>query len=122
MNELRIATRNEQTSFRPGEELHGAAGWRLDQLPARIEARLFYYTRGRGTEDVVVVQRTRFDPPQQEGARPFQFTLPDAPYSFSGKLLSIIWALELVAEPGGRSARFEFVMSPSGTEIVPAST
>lgn len=122
MDDLKIATRNGQTAFRPGEELHGAAGWQLDRMPSAIEVRLFYYTRGRGSEEVVVVQQTRLDPPQPEGARPFQFTLPDAPYSFSGKLLSILWALELVVEPGGAAARFEFVLSPTGREIVPAST
>jgi hypothetical protein len=44
--------------------------------------------------------------------------LPLAPYSFSGKLISLIWGLELVLEPSQETARFEFTLSPTGEEIM----
>lgn len=118
MNELKIGIREEQTAFRPGELLRGGAGWQLDHSPRSVEARLFWYTKGKGTEDVEVVATDSFDQPQQQDARPFEFRLPDAPYSFSGKLISLIWAVELVAQPSGEAARAEFVLSPNGREIL----
>jgi hypothetical protein len=42
---------------------------------------------------------------------------PSGPYSFSGRLISLLWALEAVAEPGGEVARREIVLSPSGEEV-----
>jgi hypothetical protein len=118
MNELKILLRDERRSFRCGETVEGVAGWRLEKPPASVELRLFWFTRGKGTEDVGVVNRIRFDVPQQEEGRKFSFTLPAEPWSFSGQLISLIWALELVADPGGHTARVEFVVSPTGQEIL----
>jgi hypothetical protein len=118
VSEVKIGIREEQTAFRPGEMLEGGAGWRLDQPPRTVEARLFWYTRGKGTEDVELIASQVFDQPRQQDARRFEFRLPEAPYSFSGKLISLIWAVELVAQPSGEAARVEFVLSPTGEEIL----
>jgi len=117
-NELKILLRDERRSFRPGETVEGVAGWRLDEPPKSIELRLFWFTRGKGTEDVSVVSQLRFEAPQLEEGRRFSFTLPAEPYSFSGQLISLIWGLELVVEPGERSTRVEVVMSPTAREIL----
>lgn len=117
-SELKILLRDERRSFRPGETVEGVAGWRLDKPPTSVELRLFWFTRGKGTEDVAVLNRHRFDAPQLEEGRRFSFVLPAEPYSFSGQLISLIWALELVVEPGERSTRVELVMSPTTEEIL----
>ena len=52
-----------------------------------------------------------------QGEQRVKFTLPAAPYSFSGKLISLIWAVELVADDSD-SARWEFVLGPDGAEIL----
>jgi hypothetical protein len=118
MNELEIVLRDERRSFRPGETVEGVAVWRLDEPPKSIELRLFWFTRGKGTEDVGVVNQMRFDAPQLTEGRDFSFTLPARPFSFSGELISLIWALELVVEPGSHSTRVELVVSPSSEEIL----
>src|ERR1043166_4380135 len=51
-------------------------------------------------------------PPRAVGLR-----LPESPYSFSGKLISLVWALELVAEPSKEVIRREFVLAPGGEEV-----
>lgn len=118
MSELRILLRDGQKSFRCGERVEGVAGWRLEKPPTSAELRLFWFTRGKGTEDVGVVQIARFEAPQLEEGRKFSFTLPNEPWSFSGQLVSLIWALELVIEPGEQTARAELVASPTGHEIL----
>jgi len=118
MNELKILLRDERRNFRAGEAVEGVVGWRLEKPPKSVEVRLFWFTRGKGTEDVGVVSQMRFDEPRQEEGRKFNFTLPAEPWSFSGQLISLIWALELVAEPGGATARVELVVSPTGQEIL----
>jgi hypothetical protein len=118
MSELKILLRDEQKSFRCGETVEGVAGWQLEKPPTSAELRLFWFTRGKGTEDVGLVQRVRFDAPQSEEGRRFSFILPEEPWSFSGQLVSLIWALELIIEPGERTERVELVVSPTGREIL----
>ena len=116
-DDLKILLRDGRTTFRPGETIEGVAGWRLDKPPKSVELRLFWFTRGKGTEDVGQAGTLKFPEPQMEEGRKFSFTLPPEPWSFSGQLVSLIWALELVAEPGEQSTRVELVVSPSTREI-----
>jgi hypothetical protein len=118
MSILKLAIRNGQTQFRPGETLEGVAGWQLGGPPRSVEVRLFWHTQGKGTEDLERVASLAFDDPRQEEARPFQFQLPRAPYSFSGKLISLMWELELVAQPGDHSTRLPITLAPSGAGMV----
>jgi hypothetical protein len=117
MNTLRIETREGRTAFRPGDEIVGTASWELAKPPKAVELRLFWFTRGKGTTDVKVAQAVAFEYPRENERRDFRVRLPDAPFSFSGKLVSLIWALELVALPGNDSTRLELVMSPTASEI-----
>jgi hypothetical protein len=118
MSQLKIAVREDRVQFYPGDEIVAAAYWKLDRPPKSVEARLFWFTRGKGTQDVNIVETVRFENPQIEETKPARFHLPEAPYSFSGKLVSLIWALELVVEPGSESARTELTVSPTGREIL----
>lgn len=118
MSELRIALKQDRVTFQPGDDLIGAAYWKLDSPARAIEVRLFWFTRGKGTEDAGVVHTVRFDAPKPEEARPFRFQLPASPYSFSGKLISLIWALELVTEPAKEVQRLEITIAPGGQEVL----
>lgn len=117
-DELGLFIDHNQTGFAPGAFLELSALWALPAAPASLEVRLFWYTRGKGTEDVKVVATEKIATPAAAGEARLRFTLPAAPWSFSGKLVSLVWAVELVAEPGARSTRCEFFLSPSGKEIL----
>ncbi len=117
MNTLSITPQKQGTELRPGDEIAGEVSWQLDAQPKSVELRLFWFTRGKGTEDVGVAQTIPFDAPAVVERRPFHITLPDSPYSFSGKLITLAWALELIALPAKEAARFEFTLSPTGKEI-----
>lgn len=116
--ELRIDLDREDGGFLPGETLRGRASWRLDQQPSTVDLRLFWYTSGKGTRDIDIVHTQRFEQPRREEQRAFSIDLPRAPYSFSGTLISLIWAIELIVAPGLEAERKEFVLSPSRNEIV----
>ena len=117
MSTLKIGTYEQKTRFRPADEVAGKALWILDEPPKAVEVRLFWYTQGKGTVDVNVVDRVRIEAPPARGEHEFRFRLPDAPYSFSGKLISLVWALELVALPSDETERLEIVVSPTGFEV-----
>jgi hypothetical protein len=118
MSALRIDIGGGQRICKPGETITGRVSWQVEAPPQSAELRLFWYTRGKGTQDVETVGSIVFETPQMNDDRTFSVTLPRQPYSFSGKLISLAWALELIVEPGSNVARQEFVMSASGAEVV----
>ncbi|MEA2604776.1 MAG: hypothetical protein QOF89_5768 [Acidobacteriota bacterium] len=118
MEWMRIETRDGATAFAPGEAVEGTASWQLERPAQTVELRLFWYTRGKGDEDMGVVSTVPFPEPALMDSRGFRITLPAGPFSFSGKLISLIWALEVVAEPGSRAGRLEITVSPTRREIL----
>lgn len=113
---LSLKPRDGGATRRPKDTLDIAAEWTLDKAPSAVEARLFWYTRGKGTEDVGIVARERIESPMARADHRFRFHLPEAPYSFSGRLISLLWAVELVADD--EVARWEFTLTPDGEEIL----
>jgi len=118
VSRLEISTEAGRLAFHPGEELRGTASWSLETPPTKVELRLFWRTEGKGSQDVGVVETVAFDGAGPEERREFRLRLPNGPYSFSGKLISLIWALELVAEPGADAGRQDITISPTGRELV----
>jgi len=116
--ELGLFIDNNRTAFKPGDALELSVLWALPAKPESLEIRLFWYTRGKGTEDVEIIATERIPANAAAGEAKTIFSLPAGPWSFSGKLVSLIWAAELVGEPGSRATRCEFFLSPSGKEIL----
>jgi hypothetical protein len=120
MNTIKIGTYNQQVTFRPGETIGGRILWILDE-PSKVtsaEVRLFWYTKGKGTRDVEIVDQTAFPVTERRGEGGFEFKAPASPSSFSGKLISLQWALELVLIPIGEAERLPITLSPTGQEIL----
>lgn len=117
MNLIEVTIQDGYTSFRPGDVVEGTVTWQLDPPPSEVEARLFWFTRGKGTRDVVIVETIPYHAPTRMERRAFRFQLPAGPYSFSGNLISLVWAIEVVAQPGDTSGRAEITVSPTGDEI-----
>lgn len=115
---LQLGLRENRTAYAPGEELAGAALWELDAAPTLAEVRLVWSTKGKGTEDAAVVATVPFAAPQAGDTRPFSIRLPASPYSFSGKLISLLWAVELVLQPGNLHQRIEIVVAPGHAEVL----
>jgi hypothetical protein len=116
--ELRLELAGGRRGFTAGEPLSGRATWRVDGEPSSVELRLFWYTSGKGTQDVGVVNSTTFAAPRAQDQRDFTLPLPREPYSFSGTLISLVWAIELIVEPGDHVERREFVLSSTGEEVI----
>ena len=113
-----IETDEGRTSFRSGERVEGTLSWRLDEPAEAIELRLFWHTSGKGDRDVTVVDRLRLArPAASESRRPFRFQLPSGPWSFSGSLITLAWALEAVVIPSNESVLLDVVVSPTAREI-----
>jgi len=114
---IQVETVDGTTSFRPGETVEGTVRWQLPEPPEGVELRLFWSTEGKGDQDLQVVETIPFADPAAEDRRAFRIRLPEGPYSFSGKLITLNWALEAVAQPGEEAGSLAITVSPTGEEI-----
>jgi len=119
MAELSIKTEFDNLAYTPGDVLRGEVAWKVDLVENSDggEIRLFYYTSGKGTRDVETIASQSVDIRVEQGSQAFEFQLPGGPYSFSGKLVSLIWAVEFQVLESEETERLEFVLSPNGVEI-----
>jgi len=115
--QMTIEIEGSRRAFSPGDTLSGRVTWTLERDPTDVELRLFWYTAGKGTQNVNVVRSVSLPATSQREQHPFEIAAPESPYSFSGKLVSLVWAIEAEAEPNEISARSEIVISPTGAEI-----
>ena len=115
---IRLGLRENKTALRPGETIAGAVLWEFENAPDLAEVRLLWFTRGKGTEDGSIVETVTIDAPPAADTREFSFAAPNGPYSFSGTLIALIWAVEFVAKPGGDFERIEITIAPDAREIV----
>jgi hypothetical protein len=114
---LRIETANGVKEYVPGQAIAGTVAWRLESVPKDVELRLFWYTEGKGTQDTETIEVEHFVDAQAVESRPFSFTLPEAPYSFSGTLISLRWAIELIVDGDKMVERLDILVSPWVTEV-----
>ncbi len=114
---IRLGLRENQTAFRPGEAIAGAVLWEFDTPPKSAGVRLVWFTRGKGTEDGGIAASVTFDAPPAADTREFRFDAANGPYSFSGTLIAVMWAVEFVMKPGGSFQRIDIVIAPDAREI-----
>ena len=118
MNDLVLELEGDRAVYEPGDVLQGSAGWALGFAPRGIELRLYWKTSGKGTTDVAIVSVVQLSAGATQGRQPFRFRLPRQPYSFSGRLISLTWGIELVVEPGRGACHRELVMAPGGRPVI----
>jgi hypothetical protein len=118
MPQLQIKLADNRTAFSPGDTITGTASWQFDAPPEGAELHLVWHTQGKGTSDVAIVHTVPFRQPQALDTRAFTIRLPDAPYTFSGQLISLIWNLELNIQPGDHSEPLEITIAPAGKEVL----
>ena len=109
---LELQLNQDPTTLVPGQTIDGTVGWRGEKPPRKAVLRLFWYTEGRGTQDVGVVEELELPTEQTALQGTFRLNIPDAPYSFQGQLITLKWAIELVLNKGKEVERRELVVSP----------
>src|SRR6267143_1637815 len=114
---IRIQIAGERAAFRPGQTIEGTFSWSLPVAPTHIALELFWTTRGKGKVDSEVVESVPIHRPAASGEQSFNLKVPNGPYSFSGKLVSLLWGLRLVILPSQEQTQVNLTISPTGQEI-----
>jgi len=117
MPRVAIQLADQRTAFAPRETVTGRVSWELDSPPQSAELRLIWTASSRALADGDLVQTIPFPDPQATETRPFTLTLPEAPYSFSGALITLTWTLELEVQPDTHSDSVAITMAPGGQPI-----
>jgi len=117
MPSVTIQLAENRTAFSPGERIAGQVSWQFETPPESAELRLRWSTDGRGITDGDIVQTIPFSTPQAIETRPFTLTLPEAPYSFAGTLITLSWSLEAVFQPHDYTGSVGIILAPGGEAI-----
>lgn len=113
---ISIRLGQSDAAYAPGDSIHGEVTWTEQERTKTIEARLIWYTLGFGSRDLQIVDRTVWDA-TPEGRGRFDFQAPRQPYSFSGRLISLVWAVEVVTLPSKKAESATLVIAPERREI-----
>src|SRR5258706_6277820 len=117
MTWVNVALSDALPAYRSGESLEAEAEWELDAPVSALELRLCWTTEsGYGSQEPVVVRTERMEGLEAKGRRKVRLDLPDAPWSFEGKLFSLQWFVE-VSSDDHISRKARFVLSPTGAPI-----
>jgi len=118
MKQSSLKTTDGRDAFEPGETIRLIAEWKCPQKPPRAEVRLIWFTEGKGDTDRAVVRREQLDKPRATDSRTVEFKLPEAPYSFSGKFVSLVWAVRLELFGAGKSKQIDITVAPLAREVI----
>ena len=115
---------SDTARYRPGEAVSGAVEWSFPKAPLTVAVNLRWRAEGKGTPDAGSPITVRFEDIRAADRRAFRLMLPTMPYSFWGRVLSIVWRVELVARdrrlgPEAIEAFRVITMSPTGDPIDP---
>jgi len=114
MNNLELSLDNN--IYKPGKTLTAELSWIFEDSPRSLYLNLFWYTEGRGTQDIGVIRSIEIEQSMRQGTRIVNFDLPEMPLSFSGSLISIVWAVEAVSEKPDLSNKINFLLTDTERE------
>ena len=118
---LTLAFDKAVAEYVPGETISGTATWKaLPEKTNQLSVRLIWYTQGKGDRDVDLISGLDIEVAAelQSGEQKFEFIAPHRPHSFSGKLIELTWAVELIAYPSKDSVLETLVIGPQGKATV----
>ena len=128
---LEIKLEDTFPAFEPGMLIRGSAAWQAFPGTGVLEVNLLWHTEGKGDRDAGIAASHTYEVTQRQGDVAFQFTAPAFPYSFSGRLISLLWKVEGVLGNGKESsalslfsgsldsavAQVPLLIAPGGKEI-----
>jgi len=103
--------------FAPGDTLVFTLSIDASGTSGPLTAQLGWFTEGRGTRDAGIVWSERIPDMATGAERGFEIRLPEAPWSFSGKLVSVAWRLEVIDEKGRPLVAVPLVVAPAGEAV-----
>ena len=118
MDKISIKLKNDKISYCPGEKISGEVEWDFTQEVKEIAINVFWYTEGMGDQDSEIAVNEIIKLPLKSDRQSFEIELPMAPYSYSGQITSLKWAIEATSLKDKFKDVKEFSMTPGNKEII----
>lgn len=119
---IRIETENNQLSFQPGDVIPIQVNWDVSTT-CDIEVDLCWSTKGRGTTDKFYAENQVIHlQGKPKGSKDLGFQAPIGPYSFSGKLISLVWSIEATRKSDDEYGALEIIIAPQKKELILTET
>lgn len=118
MDNITLFLKDGKITYRPGETIRGELLWDLSQEVQDITINIFWYTNGIGEQDSEIAVTEKISMPLQKGRQSFEIELPLAPYSYTGQITELQWAIEATTMKDKVKDVKEFSMTPDKREIV----
>ena len=115
---IQLTLRDGRTTFRPGDDVSGTVSWQGGSGTRSIAVRLLWSTYGKCTPDSAVVAEERLADLRAGPEEAFRLRLPEAPFSFRGRLVALLWRIEASSEGDKETTAVEVDVAPSGREIL----
>ena len=116
MTSLEILLNDNSHWIKPGGKLEGSIMWELSAPAKKIEINFFWYVYQNGeVKESNAVAKLQAKNIQSTGYKNFSFDVPEKPYSFSGNLFSINWAIE--CSVGKDTVTQDLIMSNTGETV-----
>ncbi len=116
---IEIILKDGKKHFRPFEVIEGKIKYNLAKPAPKIEVDLIWTTMGKGTTDNFKADSASISTLGSiSGDGHFRLIAPSGPYSFSGKLVSVIWMISCGTEDNQDFVEKEIVISPTRREVV----
>lgn len=119
---VRFKGEGQTRVFQPGAKIEGIVEINPSStIKCRaVEIRVGWHTEGRGTRADQYPYFNKVDTvneilPEQPFVEPFSLTIPSEPWSYSGQLVSVVWAVEVKIDiPMGSDVNYmeRFVVQP----------
>lgn len=113
---INIQLDNAESTFAPGDTISGSVEW-SEETGESMEVRLIWFTRGKGDRDFELIATHDVSSFGPSGSERFQFSAPNRPQSFAGKLVALQWAIESIVFPDENAELKELIISSTGREI-----
>ena len=118
MDKISIKLKDGKISYHPGEKILGELEWDLTQEVQDIAINIFWYSEGIGEQDSEIAETEIIKSPIKSDKQSFEMELPMAPYTYSGNITSLKWAIEATTLEDKVKDIKEFSMTPGNKEIV----
>jgi hypothetical protein len=116
---IEIILKDNRKRFQPYEVIEGKIKYDLKRPSSEINVDLVWTTMGKGTTDDYRADSSVISTGgSTRGEGHFRLNAPAGPYSFSGKLVSVIWMISCGTESDTEIEEKEIIISPIGSELV----
>src|SRR5262245_10729919 len=118
---ITIVLKGSTNQYRPEQKIYGTVHWNLPQSSEQIELSLLWYTIRPGPLEHLrlvgggstMVDSLLIQSPLQIASQDFEFSIPIGPYTYTGKLFSIIWGVLAVSKPDNTKSSIHLTVHPN---------